>query len=303
MTHYSMDPIRGVLKPWTDGENPPILTILKTEEFRNISVERPYRKELLHSLGSIRYCKAEPACGYITGTLRMPRKGPERAPQFTAGFVLSRDTLVLIEDSGDTRGLIEKRLAMYSGVAGADQLLLCLMEQMIGEDALYLSHIEGEAEKLEDRILQNDVGDLFPVLTTHRRKLSELNTYYNQLSSMGEQLASRQCAELIREPEEWMRFARRAERLQSHARLLSENMIQLRELYQSGQDAIQNRIIGVLTVVTTFFLPLTLLTGWYGMNFVHMPELRWQYGYPAVIAVAAVIAIAEFLYFKKKKFF
>ena len=61
--------------------------------------------------------------------------------------------------------------------------------------------------------------------------------------------------------------------------------------------------MGFLTIITTFFLPLTLLTGWYGMNFRHMPELSWRYGYIAVIAVALIIAVCEFIYFKKKKYF
>ena len=47
-----------------------------------------------------------------------------------------------------------------------------------------------------------------------------------------------------------------------------ENVFQIRELYQSMQDARQNKIMVVITIITTIFLPLTLITGWYGMNFV-----------------------------------
>ena len=61
--------------------------------------------------------------------------------------------------------------------------------------------------------------------------------------------------------------------------------------------------MGMLTVVTTLFLPLTLFTGWYGMNFADMPELHWRYGYPVVIAAAVILVILEIIYFKKKKFF
>ena len=91
--------------------------------------------------------------------------------------------------------------------------------------------------------------------------------------------------------------------MQNHVQLLRENMLQLRELYQSRQDARQNKIMGILTIVTTFFLPLTLITGWYGMNFAYMPELKWRYGYLSVIIVSLIIAIGEIIYFKKKKFF
>ena len=95
----------------------------------------------------------------------------------------------------------------------------------------------------------------------------------------------------------------RVELLQNHVHLLRENVLQIRELYQSMQDARQNKIMVVITIVTTIFLPLTLITGWYGMNFVYMPELQWRYGYFVVIIISLVIVIAEIIYFKKKKFF
>ena len=91
--------------------------------------------------------------------------------------------------------------------------------------------------------------------------------------------------------------------MHNHVQLLKENALQLRELYQAHQDAQQNRVMCILTVVTTLLLPLTLLTGWYGMNFVYMPELQWKYGYLVVIIAAVFIVVLEIIYFKKKKFF
>ena len=58
----------------------------------------------------------------------------------------------------------------------------------------------------------------------------------------------------------------------------------------------------ILTVVTTIFLPLTLIAGWYGMNFTYMPELRWKYGYPLVIAISLAIICLSIWICKKKKF-
>ena len=63
----------------------------------------------------------------------------------------------------------------------------------------------------------------------------------------------------------------RVELLQNNVNLLRENVLRIRELYQSMQHARQNKIMVVITIVTTIFLPLTLITGWYGMNFVYMP--------------------------------
>ena len=109
--------------------------------------------------------------------------------------------------------------------------------------------------------------------------------------------------QIIKETELWSRLGGRADRLGDHIRLLQENILQLRELYQAKQDAKQNKVMCILTIVTTLFLPLTLLTGWYGMNFRNMPELQWEHGYLGVIVIAVVSVILEIIYFKKKKMF
>ena len=57
----------------------------------------------------------------------------------------------------------------------------------------------------------------------------------------------------------------------------------------------------VLTVITSIFLPLTLIAGWYGMNFRYMPELEWRWSYPAVLVVSVLIVVFCLIWFRKKK--
>lgn len=216
---------------------------------------------------------------------------------------MTGQSLLFVEDVGDLKLWVDKRISMFQELNSPAHLLLQFMEQMIEDDILYLSHIESETEKMEENIGSGGSTDFFPLLTKHRQKLSELNAYYEQLTDIGELFQSRACSSFADDTGDWEKFTHRAERLQNHVQLLRENMLQLRELYQSMQDARQNKIMGILTIVTTFFLPLTLITGWYGMNFAYMPELKWRYGYLSVIIVSLIIAIGEIIYFKKKKFF
>jgi len=58
-----------------------------------------------------------------------------------------------------------------------------------------------------------------------------------------------------------------------------------------------------LTIIATIFTPLTLITGWYGMNFKYMPELDWPYSYPIVFGVCVLIASTILIILKKKKWF
>ena len=86
--------------------------------------------------------------------------------------------------------------------------------------------------------------------------------------------------------------------------MLREYSTQVREVYQAQIEIRQNKIMKTLTIVTTICLPLTLIAGWYGMNFRRMPELSWKYGYPAVILLSlCIVALSLYLCRKKKLFF
>jgi magnesium transporter len=82
---------------------------------------------------------------------------------------------------------------------------------------------------------------------------------------------------------------------------LSENTNQLFNIYFSISAQKTNETIRVLTIFSVFFLPLTFIVGIYGMNFEHMPELKWKIGYPAVYIVMLVVTISIFIWFKRKK--
>lgn len=72
------------------------------------------------------------------------------------------------------------------------------------------------------------------------------------------------------------------------------------DIYFNAISTRLNEMMAVLSIVATVFLPLTLITGIYGMNFKYMPELGWKFGYPAVLGVMALIAVALLLLFKRK---
>ncbi len=72
------------------------------------------------------------------------------------------------------------------------------------------------------------------------------------------------------------------------------------EIYLSVVSNRMNEVMKWLTAVTTIFMPLTLLAGIYGMNFRHMPELGWRYGYYGLLAGMGVIAVAMVVWFRRR---
>jgi magnesium transporter len=73
------------------------------------------------------------------------------------------------------------------------------------------------------------------------------------------------------------------------------------DIYLSSVSNKMNEVMKVLTIIATIFIPLTFITGIYGMNFKYMPELVWRWGYPMVWLVMIGIGVAMLMYFRKKK--
>ena len=277
--------------------------VIETDAFREMEEALPHSGELQHGLRSIRYCKLEVFKDCITGTLRIPQKSMDRTPHLSFGIYMTIDNSIFIEDGGKLRQWIIKHKEIFDGTRTPGVILLKMIYAFIEDDVFYLVHLEKELNDLGDRLAAGIPDDFFVQLTRHRQKLSELNAYYEQLTVICEQMQAEDNDGYTGSAAAWQNASRRTGLLQDHVRLLQENVIQLRELYQARLDTAQNSVMMVLTIVTTIFLPLTLLTGWYGMNFKNMPELGWRYGYPLVVLIAILIIILEIIYFKKKKFF
>ena len=75
------------------------------------------------------------------------------------------------------------------------------------------------------------------------------------------------------------------------------------DIYLSSLNNRMNAIMKFLTIIATIFIPLTFITGIYGMNFHYMPELAWRWGYPVALSLMLIIAVVMIVYFKKKKWF
>lgn len=80
-----------------------------------------------------------------------------------------------------------------------------------------------------------------------------------------------------------------------------EDASNIMNTYLSVAAQKSNDVMKLLTIYSAFFLPLSFIAGFYGMNFAYMPELQWKYGYAFVITIMAAFAIFLILWFKKKR--
>jgi magnesium transporter len=73
------------------------------------------------------------------------------------------------------------------------------------------------------------------------------------------------------------------------------------DIYLSSLSIRLNEVMKVLTIIATIFMPLTFIVGVYGMNFHHMPELSWRWGYPLVWLLMTGVSVGMLAFFRRKK--
>ena len=241
---------------------------------------------------------------YSFGTIKRTT-GDENGEDCIAFYVTGAMFLVVdIRDSdGSTRRAFEAVLRRFPpATVTLEKLVFAFLDAMIEGDAKMLEDMEFALSAPEERILQGNAEDGFiAFLLGERRKLLLLRNYYEQLIDVGMALEENENDIFADEDLRYFKiFTDKAERLERNVRSLREQLMQLREAYQSMLDIRLNNIMKIFTVLSAVFLPLTLITGWYGMNFTGMPELAWRYGYLYVILLAAAVALICISIFRRR---
>ncbi|MBQ6365696.1 MAG: magnesium transporter CorA [Oscillospiraceae bacterium] len=239
----------------------------------------------------------------LTGTFSLPDRANLLGESRKFAFALDEKGIVFIDDSDTARGIIQKiKNSRQWKMPCLERFLYDFLEQIVHEDLDLMERYDSRLDQIEKDILDTGESGHVKEINLIRSDIRELRIHYEQLMDFVQELEENENG-FFRE--EHLRYfhmlSNRMDRLYNSATHLRDYTMQLSDLYQSQIDLKQNRIMTILTVVTTIFMPLTLITGWYGMNFTYMPELDSPYGYPIIIVVALMIAVASLLYFKRKK--
>ena len=248
--------------------------------------------------------KAEVNYDSLTGTFRIPDRKNIGTKDYRFAFALDEKGIVFIDESGKAEQMIKdirrkKRWRMPS----LERFLYDFLEQIVENDLSVLESYEAELNLIEDSILINTLKpeDLVRVNEIHS-DIRKLLIHYEQIIDMTHELEENENGFFSEENLRYIHlFMNLLTRRHDSAASLRDHTMQVRDLYHAQLEVRQNRIMTLLTIVTTIFMPLTLLVGWYGMNFRYMPELEWRFGYPVVIVMSIFIVIACLLFFKKKK--
>lgn len=249
-------------------------------------------------LKEIRYCKLEIHEDAILGTMRIPNK-EEYDQHIRFALYMTENKLIFIDDSKFVQTILERiYLGRFQCEIDLSMILEEFLLQIVEGDQHFLASLEKKIETLEEEIISEKEKDYHLEVLNLKKEISRMNRYYHQLFDMVDDLQS---YSQDNHPLTYHIFENKINRLLQETIDLREYAMQVQDVYMSEIGIRQNNVMKMLTVVTTIFLPLTLLVGWYGMNFANMPELTWKYGYLGVALISIVIILLTLWIMKRKK--
>lgn len=279
------------------------VAVLSAEEWMKNKDSFEMGMDIEPDLADIFLTKAEVNYDSLTGTFSIPDRKNPSGEDLKFAFVMDEKGIVFIDNSGAALDIIQgvQRTKKWK-MPSLERFLYDFLDQIVKDDLRLMEKYEDELDHMEQAIIDGDENLPSGRLNDIRNDIRYLRIHYEQLMDLAAEFEENENGFFKLENLRYFRlFINRAERLHEASMSLRDYTMQLRDLYKAQLDLKQNRIMTVLTVVTTIFMPLTLIVGWYGMNFVYMPELKWEGSYPVVIAVSILIVVLSLIFFKRKK--
>ena len=287
---------------WETEKKDPFVVILTKEEWGKLRESFDMGIEL-DPVADAHMTKAEVNYDSLTGSFCIPdRKDPSVQGQ-TFAFALDEKGVAFIDDSGEAEQIvrsIQRTKKLRSPSLG--RFLYDFLDHIVKDDLRLLEKYEDELEEIERMIDNDEISGTTSRTNAIRSDVRKLLMHYDQLIDLAQEFEENENEFFDQENIRYFRlFLSRMDRLTATATSLKDYTLQINDLNKAHLELKQNHIMTILTVVTTIFMPLTLITGWYGMNFRYMPELESIYAYPMVFGTCILIIIGSLAYFKKKK--
>ncbi len=241
---------------------------------------------------------------YSFGILNIIKSHEDKFLTSELNFYLTKNSLIFVSKNYQDifNEILDDMICRGSIGISTDRILYNLIDKMTSKDYAMLTNLESEISDAEEDVLEGKTKDYIKDIVLLKNKLLFLKKQYEPLLDVVEDLTENENG-IINEKSKayFVILFNRIERLNRKVGNLRDYVTQTRESYQAQLDISQNKIMKLFTVLTAVFSPLTLIVGWYGMNFSTMPELGWKYGYAFVIFLSLAVLSVCLWIFKKKK--
>lgn len=221
-------------------------------------------------------------------------------------FLLCKNCAITFQEKeGDVFNSVRERIRSGKGrlrKMGADYLYYSLIDAVVDNYFIVLEGIGDRIELIENSLISGptstllrDVHHLKRMMILLRKSVWPLRELVGGLQRSESTLMTKMISVYFRDV--YDHTIQIIDAVETYRDVLS-GMI---DIYLTTISNRTNSIMKVLTIIATIFIPLTFITGIYGMNFEYLPELRWKYGYPFALSIMFAVVLTMLSFFRKKK--
>ena len=247
--------------------------------------------------------------GYTFTELRIVNNGsPDAADDCVALYI--KKNLFIVVDVDDHDGSTQKRflaaLRRYPcGSVTLEKLIFAFLDALLTGETGFLEETGMQMAELEEEIFHGKTAKDFPqTLMARKKQLMRRHNYYEQLLDITGALDEDDNSLFPGDPLMYINnLSQKVVRLREDCDSLNNTLAHMQDAYAAQLDLQLNRTMKIFTVITSIFFPLTVIVGWYGMNFSNMPELHWRYGYLYVLLLSVATVLLLTWFGKRKKWF
>lgn len=225
------------------------------------------------------------------------------------GVYLMKNLILVVDitdrDNSTRMGFINAVQRFPAAKIKSGKTVYAFFESMISDDTQAIEQMRNEISEMEETVVSGSADNNFNrSLLEMKKKLLKFHNYYEQILDVAETLEENENDIFDDDSLIYIsNLTNKVTRLKDDVDLLVNSADHLQDAYSSFLDMKLNQSMKFFTVITTIFFPLTIIVGWYGMNFQSMPEFTWKYGYIYVILLSVVVVTALTVFAKKKKWF
>lgn len=209
------------------------------------------------------------------------------------------------ETESDLFDFIRQRIRAGKGKVrhkGADYLAYAILDVLVDNYFLIMDEVENVIAEIEDKLmmdnddnLKGEIHHLKKELLVLRKSISPLREAISRFAKTDSPFVDEGSIIFIRD-------------LYDHTIQVMDMVETYRDMLNGLQDLFltevsfrMNKVMQLLTIISTIFIPLTFLAGLYGMNFTYIPELQYRYGYFVLLGVMVVLFVILLFFFRRKK--
>ncbi|MFS4468337.1 magnesium/cobalt transporter CorA [Maribacter sp. 2210JD10-5] len=244
---------------------------------------------------------------YIFGVFKMLyiNGGKEIIGEHVAISLFKDTVLVFQEVEDDVFNGVRNRIKSKSGrirSRGADYLFFALLDAIIDNYFLVLEHINLKIEELEDEVYDNPRPEVAQKIQLLKKEILKIRRWIFPVRELISRLIDSESTLITKDTKIFLRDVHdHTLEINESLQIYREMSMSLMEMYMSNMSNKMNEVMKVLTIMASIFIPLTFIAGIYGMNFEHIPELKWEYGYYYFWGVMFILLAGMLIYFKKKQ--